>query len=47
MESKINYTNEVTYKTERLRDLENEFIVAGRGREKIGTLGRSCTYCYI
>ena len=32
---KINYTNEVTYKTERLRDLENEFIVAGGGREKI------------
>ena len=29
---KINYTNELIYKTERLIDLENKFMVA-RGRD--------------
>ena len=43
---KRNDTNEVTYKTERLTDLENELTVARR-KGQLGTLGRSHTHCYI
>ena len=31
---------------ERLTDLENELMIA-RGKGQLGSLGRSCTHCYI
>ena len=31
---------------ERLTDLENELMVA-RGKGQLGSLGKSCTHCYI
>ena len=39
---KRNDTNEFTYKTERLTDLENELMVA-EGNGYLGSLRRSCT----
>ena len=36
---KRNDTNECTYKTERLTDLENEMVARGKGQ--LGTLGMS------
>ena len=39
-----NDINELIYKTNILTGLENELMAA---REKGGTLGRSCTHCYL
>ena len=43
---KRNDTNECTFKTEILTDLENELVVA-RGKGRLGSLGRSCTHCFV
>ena len=45
-ESKKNDTNELTYKTESRKDLENELMIA-EGKRQLESLGRSCTHCYI
>ena len=40
----------VTYKTKKLTDLEKELMVAGgkdQGTEQLGSLGPTCTHCYI
>ena len=42
---KRNDTNELR-KRNRLTDLENELMVA-RGKGQLGSLGRTCTHCYI
>ena len=46
-----NDTNNLIYKTETDTDLQNKLMVVrereGWGMEQLGTLGRSCTHCYI
>ena len=39
-------TDELTYKIERGKDLENELMVDG-GKGSLGSLRRSRTHCYI
>ena len=38
---KINYTNELIYKTERLIDLENKFMVT-KGKKGWGEINKKC-----
>ena len=43
---KRNDTDELTYETKRLTDLENELMI-GRGMGWLGNLGWTCTHCSV